>query len=217
MAFYFSACLLGLGVFLLYPGLDLTVSAWFYQPDLGFVYKDLPWVQWSYRAFAWLHWPILWALVLGLAGGLALRSWARQRMALVFLLLSLLLGPGVAVNEVLKNHWGRARPVQVTEFGGTSRYTPPWQPSDQCKTNCSMSSGHAALGFFPLALAWVFRRQRRIWVALGLASGGLVGLGRILQGGHFFSDVLVSAAVVWGVCALLARWLLPAPGPRSSA
>ncbi len=212
MRFYFSACLLGLFIFGLFPQLDVAFTALFYEPGAGFVYKDLPWVQALYWAFARLHWPILAVLALGLFAGLLVPGLAAQRRVLCFLLLTLLLGPGLMVNEVLKNHWGRARPAQVTLFGGTAQYTPPLQMADQCQKNCSMSSGHAALGFYPLALAWVLHRQRRVWVVVGLASGGLVGMGRILQGGHFLSDVLVSAAVVWLVCALLARWLLP-PSP----
>ena len=208
MRFYFSACLLGGALFVLFPQLDLAFSALFYEPGVGFVYKDLPWVQALYWSFARLQLPILALLVLGLLVGLVHPRVARQRRVLWFLLCSLLLGPGLLVNEALKNHWGRARPAQVTEFGGTAQYTPPWQISDQCEKNCSMSSGHAALGFYPLALAWVLRR-RRLWVAVGLTSGAWVGLGRILQGGHFLSDVWVSCAVVWGSCALLARWLLP--------
>ncbi|MEY2621437.1 MAG: hypothetical protein RIT26_1257, partial [Pseudomonadota bacterium] len=152
---------------------------------------------------------ILAFLVLGLLWGVFSPRLAKQRRALGFLLLTLLLGPGLLVNEVLKNHWGRARPAQVSAFGGAAQYTPPWQMSDQCDKNCSMSSGHAALGFYPLALSWVLRRQRRLWLGVGAFSGGLVGLGRILQGGHFLSDVLVSGAVVWLVCAVLSRWLLP--------
>jgi lipid A 4'-phosphatase len=71
-----------------------------------------------------------------------------------------------------------------------------------------MSSGHAAMGFFPMALAWVIRRQRRFWMLAGWVTGSLVGLGRILQGGHFLSDVWMSAAVVWLVCECLARLML---------
>lgn len=214
MAFYFSACLLGFGVFLFFPQLDLSFSALFYQPDAGFVYRDTPWVQALYWAFARLQFPVFGGLALGLAASLFSAYWARQRRALWFLVLVLLLGPGLVVNWALKNHWGRARPAQVSEFGGTARYTPAWQPSDQCQRNCSMSSGHAALGFYPWALAWVLRRQRRLWQGVGALSGALVGLGRILQGGHFLADVLVSAAVVWGLCAWLARWLLPPPDPH---
>jgi lipid A 4'-phosphatase len=47
-----------------------------------------------------------------------------------------------------------------------------------------------------------------LWTLAGCAIGSLVGLGRIMQGGHFLSDVLVSAAVVWLVCECLARWML---------
>ena len=209
MVFYFSACLLGLVVYLIFPQLDLAFSALFYSSEAGFVYRDLPWVQASYWAFARLQFPILAVLSLILVTGYFNSRWAQERRVAWFLVCSLLLGPGLAVNEGLKNHWGRARPAQVTEFGGTAQYSPPWKVSDQCDRNCSMSSGHAALGFFPWALAWVWRRQRRWWVVLGALSGTVVGMGRIVQGGHFLADVLVSAAVVWGVCALLARWMLP--------
>ena len=52
-------------------------------------------------------------------------------------LAALLLGPGWVVNEALKNHWGRARPEQVSDFGGAQRFTPALQPADQCVKNCS--------------------------------------------------------------------------------
>ena len=39
--------------------------------------------------------------------------------AAVFLVLSLLLGPGLLVNVILKDNWGRPRPGSVVEFGGT--------------------------------------------------------------------------------------------------
>jgi lipid A 4'-phosphatase len=208
MRFYFTAVMLGGAAYALDPTLDLTVSGLFYRPEAGFIFKDLAWVNISYRLFAWIQFPVLAALVVGLGLGFFNAVWARRRMALIFLLCALLLGPGLVVNEALKNHMGRARPEQITEFGGTQRYTPPWQPSDQCASNCSMSSGHAAMGFFPMALAWVCRRQRRFWTAAGLTTGSLVGLGRMMQGGHFLSDVWVSAAVVWLVCEGLARLML---------
>jgi lipid A 4'-phosphatase len=211
MRFYFSACLFGLGLFLAFPQLDLAFSGLFYRPESGFTHQDLPWVQALYWWFARLQFPILIALVVGLLAAYLRSPWARHRAGLWFLLLALFLGPGLVVNELLKKHWGRARPVQVTEFGGQAQYTPPWQITDQCPRNCSFSSGHAALGFYPMALGWVWWRRRKIWWLAGGLCGTVVGLGRILQGGHFLSDVLMSAAVVWGVCALLARLLLPPP------
>jgi membrane-associated PAP2 superfamily phosphatase len=48
---------------------------------------------------------------------------------------------------------------------------------------------------------------QRVWIAGALGYGGLMGLGRIVQGGHFLSDVLGSAAVVmlviWGLSVML--------------
>ncbi len=214
MRFYFTAVILGGVAYALNPELDLAFSRLFYRPESGFFYKDLAWVQFSYGLFAWIQFPVLAALLAGLAAGFFKPVWARRRMAFSFLMCALLLGPGLVVNELLKNHMGRARPAQIVEFAGTQQYTPPWQISDQCATNCSMSSGHAAMGFFPLALAWVHRRQRRFWTVAGLTCGGLVGLGRILQGGHFLSDVLISAAVVWCVCAVLARFMLDGPDSK---
>ena len=194
---------------MMYPKFDLEFSSWFYRAEQGFVYQSATWVRFLYRVFDLLHFPILLFLVLGLLASRVNLYWRRQRSACWFLLLVLLLGPGVMINEVLKNNWGRARPVAIVEFGGASSYTPPWQISDQCQKNCAMASGHAALGYYPIALAWVLRRHRRWCMGLGLGCGSLVGLGRILQGAHFLSDVLVSAAVVWATCALLGRWLLP--------
>jgi lipid A 4'-phosphatase len=125
---------------------------------------------------------------------------------LAFLILSLALGPGLLVNEVFKAESGRARPGQVEQFGGEKSFTPVFQPADQCTRNCSFVSGHAAMGFYLIGLAWV--RQDRRWLWLGIAAGALVGAARILQGGHFLSDVLFGFWVVYGVNVLLARWLL---------
>src|SRR5262245_300383 len=44
----------------------------------------------------------------------------------VFLTFSLLLGPGLLVNGILKEHWGRPRPIAVTQFGGTQPYVDWW-------------------------------------------------------------------------------------------
>ena len=40
-----------------------------------------------------------------------------------FLVVTLALGPGVVTNLILKDHWHRPRPIDVTEFGGSFRFT----------------------------------------------------------------------------------------------
>ncbi|MBV5325687.1 MAG: phosphatase PAP2 family protein, partial [Rhodospirillaceae bacterium] len=122
----------------------------------------------------------------------------------IFVVVSLALGPGLVVNTVLKDNWGRPRPSTVTEFGGPHAHVPVLIPSDQCSDNCSFPSGHAALGFWVLAFALVAPppwRRPAIFGALGF--GALVGAVRIAQGGHFLSDVISSGVIV----GYLTRWL----------
>ncbi len=68
---------------------------------------------------------------------------------------SLAIGPGLVVNTLLKDHWGRARPHQILEFGGTAHFSPAVLISDQCARNCPSHPGHAALGFWLVAFAAV--------------------------------------------------------------
>jgi lipid A 4'-phosphatase len=42
---------------------------------------------------------------------------------------------------------------------------------------------------------------------LAIIFGNLVGLARIVQGGHFLSDIIFSAIVVMGVNILLYNWM----------
>lgn len=195
-------------LFLSWPELDLIAAGVWYQPDAGFVSRDDWWVQLSYQSFKRVHLFVL----LGLAWlWIASRIWGgraeaglRRRMA--YLLLVLALGPGLLVNVVLKGEWGRARPSQVVEFGGDKIFTPALVMADQCEKNCSFVSGHASMGFFFIALAWVFRDRRWLWA--GIAIGAVVGLGRMAQGGHFLSDVVFAFWSVYLIATLGSRWLL---------
>jgi len=48
-----------------------------------------------------------------------------------------------------------------------------------------------SLGMFAI------RRKRQFWLLTGLAVGGLIGLARIAQGGHFLSDIVFSLIAIW--------------------
>jgi lipid A 4'-phosphatase len=193
--------------FFLFPNLDLLISNWFYSVDGGFVLTDQFWVQLSYRLFHKIHFLVLAVLCWLLFASWRWRRSSEQplRTALWFLILVLLLGPGLSVS-VVKDNSGRARPAAVSEFGGEKDYTPALSLANQCERNCSLVSGHAAMGFFFISLAWVFRDRRWLWA--GIVLGSLVGLGRIVQGGHFFSDVVFSFWIVYASCVLLARLVL---------
>lgn len=108
-----------------------------------------------------------------------------------FMIAVLVMGPGVVANLILKDNVGRARPRDVIEFGGSKEFAPPLVPSAECARNCSFVSGEASSMFalfFGLALA-LPQYRRRLFVA-GLTVGLLAGGVRILQGAHFFSDVM---------------------------
>lgn len=123
--------------------------------------------------------------------------------SIIFLLFTLGLGPGLIVNTILKDRWGRARPAQIREFGGSRRFTKAFVMSDQCRRNCSFVSGDAAMGYYGLAFAFVARRRRVIIASAGLLAGTTIGLIRIAQGAHFLSDVMLA-----GVFIFLIAWLL---------
>jgi membrane-associated PAP2 superfamily phosphatase len=106
----------------------------------------------------------------------------------------LIMGPLLAVNMIFKDHWGRARPMQIEAFGGTKKFTAPWVMNDQCHHNCSFPCGHAAAGFV-LSIGTLVSR-RKFWLPAGIALGASFGLVRMLNGAHFLSDVIFSYFIV---------------------
>lgn len=186
---------------------DLAVSAHYYRPGVGFYLDHEPWVQAVYRGVPRLVAVAASGLLLALLLAWIVRTpyWRAQRGPLAYLLLTLALGPGLIVNVVLKDHWGRPRPVQITQFGGHEHYVAPTIPSAQ--HGHSFPSAHAAAAFYLMSFGWAVPRRRRLWWTLGLLAGAGVGYVRIVQGAHFLSDIIFAGLVVWLTAALLARWM----------
>ena len=115
--------------------------------------------------------------------------------AWLFLLLALIIAPGLVANAGFKDHWGRARPRETAAFGGTESFTPFYVPQFQkAHSNGSFVSGDGAFGFFLPVFAYVVPRRfasRTFWACMG--AGGLFGLARIVMGAHFLSDVIYAA------------------------
>lgn len=148
--------------------------------------------------------------VIALLLGFFLPRYASWRRKAIFLLLLLALGPGLVVNLLLKNQLGRARPRQVVEFGGKHLFTQCWQPGTGGE-NSSFPSGHAAVAFFLMAPWFVLRDEKRLvaagFLVLGLTFGTLVGVARILQGGHFLSDIIWSGGLLYILGNVLATFM----------
>ena len=194
------------------PGIDLSVSNLFYDPRHGFPLAAWPPMHAVAGSIRWITWAILLVIAVGAAWlRLAGRPfWRFDRNALIFVVAAVVIGPGILVNTVLKDHWGRARPFQVEEFGGTHQFTPAPIPADQCTRNCAFVSGHAALGFSLIAFAFLLPAgmRRNQAIAAALAFGALIGLGRIAAGHHFLSDVVDAGLLVVATTWLLHRWLV---------
>jgi len=201
-------------VFAIDPRLDLAVSALFFDPATkSFGSGYLPSMTRAREAAEWLITALAAFAFVSLAGKLL---WPRQRAPLrgraaVFLLLSLALGPGILANAVLKDHWGRVRPIDVTEFGGTGRFTPWWDPRGACRANCSFIGGEPSGAFWTLAPAALTPPQwRPLAYAAAFAFGAGIGTLRIAAGGHFFTDVVFAGVfmflVAWTLHGLIFRW-----------
>lgn len=192
-------------VFTLWPSIDLATSAVFYREGTGFAGERNAFVLALYRGIPMMSKAIIIGLFIALFAYAFQRGGhgARRRIQVGYLIAALALGPGLMIDVVLKDFWGRARPYKVMEFGGEASFSPALMPSKQCESNCSFVSGHASAGFYAVSLGFLGgAAARRRWTLIGLTLGGLAGLGRLTQGGHFLSDIVFSFYATW-----FAAWL----------
>jgi len=159
--------------------------------------------------------------IVGLAGFLmsfARSEYYRWRRAGAFLFLLLILGPGLLVNTVFKEHWGRPRPREIIEFGGQKQFLHPWQKGEDGNGR-SFPSGHSSAAFYMAAPYLVYRRRDKrrayAWLAGGLLFGIVMSIARITQGAHFLSDTLWAFGIV-ALSALLLAALLNLDGTADS-
>ena len=205
-------------VFGIWPGLDLWVSGLFFASKTGFdgfasgTWNELRLALWRVSEIV-LALSILAYLAQRIAPFPLLRA---TRHLSGFAAALYLLGPGLLVDVLLKPLWGRARPAQVTDFGGSLAFTPPHVLSHQCTSNCSFVAGEMA-GAVALAVVLflvVDRMKGRITLSQQRIAQGLillvplfVGVQRIAAGRHFLSDVLLSTIFVL-LCAVLLKVLI---------
>ncbi|WGM45379.1 hypothetical protein KOAAANKH_00241 [Brevundimonas sp. NIBR10] len=204
--------------FLMFPGVDLAVTAAFHRADEGFPLSGDPLLRGLRKSSTW----VLAGLLVVAAVILIPRRWSaraagrtspgRRRNGL-FLLVGLVVGPGLVVNSVLKSAWGRARPIQTDLFGGDAAFTEVWRISDACRDNCSFVSGEASSATWMVCAVLLMTPKpwRLAAVSVACVYGAALSLNRVAFGGHYLSDVLLSWAITALVLAVLHRVMAAAP------
>lgn len=201
---------------------------------MDFTNADISWTSKRYieggGSGGWIYgrtfpWNILydygelpaWGLGVGAAVGLILVGVGRLRAAYarpcLAVVLTIVIGPGLLVNGIFKNCWGRPRPADVVSFGGGESFRSVSEPAGpgggrsfpcgHCAMAFATSSGVAFYTLHPVAsLCTLFG---------GLAFGIVMGVSRVSQGGHFPTDVLWSGIMVMLVIAALYYLVLKIP------
>lgn len=206
------------GGFTLWPGLDIGVTAAAYDGD-GFPAERSGWLQTLRHGL----WNLTLLLPLAALAGLAVARWHRLfglgaglwgGVVAVYLL-----GPGLLVNVLLKEYWGRPRPADTTLFGGAEAFVAALVPGGACVSNCSFVSGEASgAAAFAICMAAILRARGR---ATALTDGALVALValsaglRVAMGRHFVSDVVLAVLFVLLVAHLVSWAIERLGGGRS--
>jgi lipid A 4'-phosphatase len=202
-------------LFGLYPKLDLDLAGLSFNPDRqGFVLANVQPIGLWLRDLSRL---IITAIAAPAFVALALKLVRPRRpliipgRAVLFMIATLALGPSILANAVLKSHWGRPRPIDVTEFGGDQHFVPWWDPRGDCPGNCSFVAGEPSGAFWTIGPALLLPPAWRAGAgALAVAFGAGLGAIRMYGGGHFFTDVVFAGVfmylLAWLTHGLLYRW-----------
>ncbi|TAK90684.1 MAG: phosphatase PAP2 family protein [Aquabacterium sp.] len=208
-----------LAIFAQFPGVDLLVSVNYWNAEQGFFHRNDPVVRALYDWTPLLGRTLV--AVLALFAMLApliariLQKRGREEQARNTLgpwrhlatlsVCCALLGNGLVIEGLCKGLMGRPRPVQVVQFGGADVYHGPFTPGRDTANHRSFVSSHAAAGFALMSLGLtcgpVWRRR---WLLIGTMAGAAIGFGRMLQGGHFLSDIIFAFYGIWLSCELVA-------------
>jgi lipid A 4'-phosphatase len=229
MARLLGCILLCFAVFAIWPEIDLRVSEAFHDPTTGFAIEGNP-VTETLRLTIWnVAIALCLAAAFGTAIGLAGRPMVLPTRAWGFILTLYFLGPGLMVEMLTKPLWGRARPAQVADFGGSFHFSPANELVTVCARNCSFVSGEVsgatvtAIALMLLRYSLKHRLHRSVSMLLLTAAWFLppvVALQRIASGRHFLSDtvfaVLFTLLLALALSVLLRPFLRHVPWARRS-
>lgn len=199
-----DAVIVGL-IFAIWPELDLKISAQFYDAATRtFPHANdavVVFLRNLNRAVDMLFGiAFLLAIVCKIMRPDSLLIFSGRMM--LFLSLTFALAPGLVANVIFKEHWGRPRPVHVTQFNGPAQFVRWSDNGGSCRNNCSFFSGEVSAAAWTLAPAVLMPVPwRPAAVTIALVFTGVNTFVRVAQGGHFFSDaafaIIATSFIIW--------------------
>ena len=204
-----GATVIAAAAFFLFPDIDLVIARMMLRTDGHFVLSGVRLYDLLHR---WLQYlapaAVAYFVVAAVAYFRRRPFWGISAWQALYVVAVFAIGPGLLVNTAIKDNSHRPRPGDLQEFGGGLVYAPPFAFGGACDENCSFVAGDPATGFAFLAPALLLPpRRRRAGIAASLLLGGSIGLMRMLQGGHFFSDVIFSGLII-AATVLVLHWAM---------
>ncbi len=190
--------------------LDIAITRIFYENGQ---FSSSPYWDIIYDYGVIPGWILFFVSLYGFISSYFSSKYQTWRKPSLFILLTFAIGPGLIIHGILKEHWGRPRPKQVIEFGGSQSFRPYYYPHfNQPEPSKSFASGHSSMGFafFSAALLGLRSKNKKIFwggIAIAWILGILLSLARIAVGGHFLSDTLASALIMWWLASGLYYFL----------
>lgn len=181
--------------------IDVHVASYFVGPDMRF--HAPKWCSYVYTYGPLFGQTLFVTSCLLIGYGLLTKRFSLWFYS-CYICLTLIISGGLIGHILCKQFWPRPRPSQSLQFGGKYPYCHPlcrYQGHVEKRLK-SMPSGHATWGFYFITLFFVGRRLKNkpltiAGLGLSLLFGCLLSFGRIVQGGHYLSDVFASAIIMW--------------------
>ena len=180
------------------PSIDLYVSGLFYYGSQQFALQSFDLISIFFRDIL-LPLILIYILILPIVGRFTKidKIFFNYRFSIKEIILlwgSQIIGVLIFVNLILKNLWGRARPNDILPLGGKESFSPWYEITNVCESNCSFVSGDASVGF---SIIFLYLITKKIFFFYASVVAGVVfGLIRIMAGGHFLSDIFFAGIFI---------------------
>lgn len=183
---------------------DQAAAAWFFERNsTPYVWPHQHWWLWHFLyQYAFTFIILAGAAALAVAGlSIKIQTLKTYRRPALYIFWVIVLGPGLVINLVFKDHWGRPRPVHMQTFGGQHAYVPPLKLGGTREK--SFPCGHCSVGYAFFVFYFLSRRRKFWFLGLTLVIAFTLAAARMSAGGHFISDILWSGYLVFFIAWLV--------------